>query len=96
MTEIDLDQLAEELSDFDTSKKEGGRPAREERVIAGFEDIQRFFEEHGRAPQHGEERDIFERLYAVRLDRLRALEECCALGCRGGGDRRGRACRGTG
>jgi hypothetical protein len=28
---------------------------------------------HGRAPQHGEDRDIFERLYAVRLDRLRAL-----------------------
>ena len=35
----------------------------------------RFFETHGRAPQHGEERDIFERLYAVRLDRLRALPE---------------------
>ena len=32
--------------------------------------------QHGRAPQHGEDRDIFERLYAVRLDRLRALEEC--------------------
>ena len=28
------------------------------------------------APQHGEDRDIFERLYAVRLDRLRALKEC--------------------
>src|SRR3546814_18432579 len=34
---------------------------------------------HGRAPQHGEDRDIFERLYAVRLDRLRALEECRSL-----------------
>jgi hypothetical protein len=31
----------------------------------GFEDIARFYEEHGRLPQHGEERDIFERLYAV-------------------------------
>ena len=31
------------------------------------------------APQHGEDRDIFERLYAVRLDRLRALEECRSL-----------------
>jgi hypothetical protein len=41
--------------------------------------IQRFVEEHGRAPQHGEDRDIFERLYAVRLDRLRALEECRVL-----------------
>lgn len=36
----------------------------------------KFREEHGRAPQHGEDRDIFERLYAVRLDRLRALPEC--------------------
>jgi hypothetical protein len=52
---------------------------REERVIAGFEDIQRFAQRHGRAPRHGEDRDIFERLYAVRLDRLRALEECRAL-----------------
>src|SRR5665648_782201 len=41
--------------------------------------IQRFVEAHGRAPQHGEGNDIFERLYAVRLDRLRALEECRSL-----------------
>jgi hypothetical protein len=34
---------------------------------------------HGRAPQHGEGRDIFERLYAVRLDRLRELDDCRAL-----------------
>lgn len=55
------------------------RTPREERIIAGFEDIQRFFEEHGRPPQHGEDKDIFERLYAVRLDRLRHLEECRTL-----------------
>ena len=60
-------------------EKKGGRSPREERIIAGFEEIQRFVEQHGRAPQHGEDRDIFERLYAVRLDRLRALEECRAL-----------------
>lgn len=51
----------------------------EERIIAGFEDIERFYAEHGRAPLHGEERDIFERLYAVRLDRLRELPECYSL-----------------
>jgi len=33
-------------------------------------------DEHGRAPVHGEDRDIFERLYAVRLDRIRGLQEC--------------------
>ncbi len=51
----------------------------EERLIAGFEDIQRFVDEHGHAPQHGEDRDIFERLYAVRLDRLRQLPEARGL-----------------
>ncbi|KSC92255.1 hypothetical protein AO896_07705 [Pseudomonas aeruginosa] len=60
-------------------KREGGRSVREERIIAGFEEIQRFVEGHGRTPQHGEDKDIFERLYAVRLDRLRAMDECRAL-----------------
>lgn len=51
----------------------------EERLIAGFEDILRFVQEQGRAPLHGEDRDIFERLYAVRLDKLRALTAAHAL-----------------
>jgi len=53
--------------------------ARQERIIAGFEDIQRFYDEHGRAPRHGEGRDIFERLYASRLNRIRELPECREL-----------------
>ncbi|WP_322866060.1 GIY-YIG nuclease family protein [Aquicoccus sp. G2-2] len=60
------------------TKKTATTPT-EARVIAGFEDIQKFFEEHGRAPEHGADRDIFERLYAVRLDRLRAQSDCVAL-----------------
>lgn len=79
MSDPDLDELAEELAEFDVPEKKGGRSPREERIIAGFEDIQRFVEKHGQAPQHGENRDIFERLYAVRLDRLRTQEECRAL-----------------
>lgn len=79
MSNTDLDELAAELAEFATLEKKGGRPASEERVIAGFEEIQRFTEQHGRAPQHGENRDIFERLYAVRLDRLRKLPGCHAL-----------------
>src|SRR5699024_8532959 len=51
----------------------------EERIIAGFEDIQRFVSEHGHPPRHGEELDIFERLYAVRLDRLRDMPDACRL-----------------
>lgn len=73
------DELLAELGVEIDAKPAGGRTAREERVIAGFEEIQRFFDEHGRAPQHGEERDIFERLYAVRLDRIRDQDECRAI-----------------
>jgi hypothetical protein len=77
MSEFDLDELADELADFaPAAKKQATYTAREERIIAGFEDIVRFYEEHGRPPQHGEGRDIFERLYAVRLDRLRAQQDC--------------------
>lgn len=79
MTDPDLDELAAELAEFAPPEKKGGRSAREERIIAGFEEVQRFADTHGRAPQHGEDRDIFERLYAVRLDRLRTLEECRSL-----------------
>lgn len=79
MSNPDLDELAAELSEFAVPEKAGGRPPREERIVAGFEEIQRFFDQHGRAPQHGEGRDIFERLYAVRLDRLRALPDCRVL-----------------
>ena len=79
MSDPNLDELAEELAEFAEPEKKNGRSAREERIIAGFEEIQRFVEKHGRSPQHGEGRDIFERLYAVRLDRLCALEECRAL-----------------
>ena len=75
----DLDDLRAELDEFAQPEKKKGLSARDERIIAGFEEIQRFVEQHGRAPQHGEDRGIFERLYAVRLDRLRALEECREL-----------------
>jgi hypothetical protein len=78
MSEIDLDELRSELSDFAKPAKGAGGSAKEQRIVAGFEEIERFVEEHGRLPQHGEDRDIFERLYAVRLDRIRASAECLA------------------
>lgn len=73
------DALLEELGVEIETKAKGSRTPREERIIAGFEEIQRFVDEHGRPPQHGENRDIFERVYAVRLDRIRSLEEFQAL-----------------
>lgn len=77
MSDLDLDDLRAELDDFSTDKKDAAsRSPREERIIAGFEDIERFFEQHGRPPAHGEANDIFERIYAVRLDKIRSSEEC--------------------
>ena len=52
---------------------------REERIIAGFGEIQRFVDEHGRTPQRGDHADIFERLHAVRLERIREKDECRTL-----------------
>ena len=73
MADLTDDDILAELGIDLAPRKAPARTPREERIIAGFEDIARFRDEHGRPPRHGEGRDIFERLYAVRLDRLRAL-----------------------
>ncbi len=79
MADMDDDELLDALGVEVAPLKASSRTPREERIIAGFEDILRFHQTHGRAPQHGEGRDIFERLYAVRLDQLRRLPEAHAL-----------------
>lgn len=79
MAELDDDELLDALGVDATPIKTSSHTPREERIIAGFEDILRFQQTHGRAPQHSEGRDIFERLYAVRLDQLRKLPEAHAL-----------------
>ena len=79
MVDLSDDELLAELGVAVEQKAARTYTPKEERIIAGFEDILKFYDEHGRAPQHGEQRDIFERLYAVRLDRLRELEECREL-----------------
>lgn len=70
-----LDALGVEVPTLKTSSQ----TPREERIIAGFEDILRFHQAHGRAPQQNEATDVFERLYAVRLDQLRKLPEAQTL-----------------
>tara|TARA_R110001583_G_scaffold52122_2_gene162134 strand:+ start:2353 stop:3546 length:1194 start_codon:yes stop_codon:yes gene_type:complete len=72
---IDLDDLRYELDDFAKPEKKQVLSAKEQRVVAGFEDIQRFYDEHKHLPQHGENKNIFERMYATRLERLRSLAE---------------------
>lgn len=79
MADLDDDELLDALGVDATPLKASSHTPREERIIAGFEDILRFHQTHGRAPQHSEGGDIFERLYAVRLDQLRKLPEAQAL-----------------
>ena len=79
MAHNDDDDLLEALGVEAAPSKASSHTALQERLIAGFEDILRFVDTHGRAPQHGEDRDIFERLYAVRLDRLRGIAEAREL-----------------
>ncbi len=79
MADLDDDELLDALGVEVAPLKVSSRTPREERIIAGFEDILRFHQTHGRAPLHGEDCDIFERLYAVRLDQLRKLPEAQSL-----------------
>ena len=79
MVELTDDELLAELGVSVEQKAVRDYTPQQERIIAGFEDILKFHDEHGRAPQHGEQRDIFERLYAVRLDRLREIEDSRSL-----------------
>lgn len=75
----DDDELLAELGVEIESKAARNHTPREERIIAGFEEIQRFIDQHSRLPHHGEDKDIFERIYAVRLDKIRASNECKEL-----------------
>ena len=79
MIEMTDDELLDALGVEVAPVKAGSHTPREERIIAGFEDIVRFYQAHGRAPRHGEEGGIFERLYAVRLDQIRKLPEAKTL-----------------
>jgi hypothetical protein len=75
ITDEDL-QLLSDLGVSGEVAQTGSSSALEQRIIAGFEEIERFVQENGRLPEHGENRDIFERLYAARLDRIRESSEC--------------------
>jgi hypothetical protein len=79
MSEMDDDELLDALGVSAAPLKAASHTPHEERIIAGFEDILRFYETHGHAPRHGEGRDIFERLYAVRLEQIRKLPKAQSL-----------------
>ncbi|MDE8601599.1 GIY-YIG nuclease family protein [Marinomonas sp. RSW2] len=79
MVDVSNEELLAQLGVEVKQEKKAKLTPREERIIAGFEEIQRFYDEHDREPMHGEDRDIFERMYATRLDQIRKSEECLEL-----------------
>ena len=79
MSELSDLELLDALGVEAKAKKKAKLTPKQERIISGFEELQSFVEENGHAPSHGEDKDIFERLYATRLDRIRKLPECSEL-----------------
>lgn len=65
------DDLLDALGIEDEAQAAAALTPSQERVLAGFEEIQTFVDRTGRSPLHRGDRDIFERLYAIRLDRMR-------------------------
>jgi len=74
-TQEDDELLAELGVDVEVESK-GTHTPRQARIIAGFEEIEAFYEKNDRMPQHGEGHDIFERIYATRLEAIAASQEC--------------------
>lgn len=69
VTNLDRSLLDELGIDTKIEKKANLSP-RDQRIIAGYEEVERFVDEHDRLPRHGVEHDVFERLYAVRLEKM--------------------------
>lgn len=85
-TQEDDELLADLGVDVDSESKSEHTP-REARVIAGFEEIEAFYEKNGRLPKQGDGLDIFERIYVTRLEAILKSKEC--LDILGGRDRHG-------
>jgi hypothetical protein len=77
-TEAD-DALLNQLGlDTETVKK-SKLTAEEARILSGFEEIQRFVSKKGKEPEFSEDGDIFENLYATRLEKIRQQETSIEL-----------------
>lgn len=74
-TQEDDELLAELGVDVEVESK-GTYTPRQAHIIAGFEEIEAFYEKNDRMPQHGESHNIFERIYATRLEAIAASQEC--------------------
>lgn len=69
------DQLLSELGVEVEASKTRKYSSQEERIIAAFEEINDFYTKKGRAPSLDVGADTFERIQAIRLDRINSLDE---------------------
>ena len=74
----DRDLLNQLGVDLEVKKQHSLTPI-QENIISDFEEIQRFYDAFNRIPLNQEGRDVFERLYAVRLNQICENEECLSL-----------------
>ncbi|MFV5455255.1 GIY-YIG nuclease family protein [Acinetobacter towneri] len=75
MADFSDDELLSELGIDLAPVKSVTYTAKQERLISGFEEITRFYEEYNKVPSNTAEADIFERIYAVRLAQLKQSDE---------------------
>jgi hypothetical protein len=69
------DELLKKLGRQVTAKKTPKLSPKEQRVIAGFCEIQDFYDQNGRIPQHDEGNPLFEKILAIRLEKLYQFKE---------------------
>ena len=79
MTDLTDKELLAALDVKVESKSQSALSSFEENLISGFNEIQNFFQKFKRLPNNEEGRDIFERLYAVRLQRIIQLKDYFSL-----------------
>ena len=77
--DLDLDALRAELDCFAREQKDGDLSPQQERLIADFEEIRDFVDEHGHPPAGIPDADIFERIYFMRLKRMAQMPEAIEL-----------------
>ena len=75
MERLSDDQILDELEIQLELKSPKVLTPLEERLISGFEEINHFFDTHQRVPSLHESADIFEKLCASRLDKIKQNSE---------------------
>ncbi|WP_151777931.1 GIY-YIG nuclease family protein [Acinetobacter brisouii] len=79
MADFSDDELLSELGIDLAPIKSVTYTAKEERLISGFEEIIQFYEKNQRVPSNSVDTDIFERIYAVRLEQLKKQPDALSV-----------------